>query len=79
MQSLYRLTYTCGAFFAAISVFYAAPASAASTRSWFSGTGNDANNCERTTPCQTFAGAGGSRSDRHALPCTFDPAPSWRR
>jgi hypothetical protein len=27
------------------------------TRSWVSGTGNDANPCSRTAPCKTFAGA----------------------
>src|SRR5947208_4918429 len=27
------------------------------TRTWVSGTGDDANPCSRTTPCKTFAGA----------------------
>jgi hypothetical protein len=35
---------------------FAAVASA-QTRTWVSGTGNDANPCSRTAPCQTFAGA----------------------
>ncbi len=30
---------------------------AGATRTWVSGTGNDANPCSRTAPCQTFAGA----------------------
>ena len=33
------------------------PASAQATRTWVSGTGNDANPCSRTAPCKTFAGA----------------------
>jgi hypothetical protein len=36
---------------------YAAPASAQATRTWVSGTGDDANPCSRTAPCKTFAGA----------------------
>jgi hypothetical protein len=35
----------------------AAPAHAQNTRSWVSGTGDDINNCSRTTPCKTFSGA----------------------
>jgi hypothetical protein len=35
----------------------APPASAQATRTWVSGTGNDANPCSRTAPCKTFAGA----------------------
>jgi hypothetical protein len=33
------------------------PASAQATRTWVSGTGDDANPCSRTAPCKTFAGA----------------------
>ena len=57
MQSLTRTLFAFGAFFAAISIFFAAPASAQSTRTWVSGTGDDINPCSRTAPCQTFAGA----------------------
>src|ERR1700729_3674898 len=32
-------------------------ASAQATRTWVSGTGDDANQCSRTAPCKTFAGA----------------------
>ena len=32
-------------------------ASAQATRTWVSGTGDDANPCSRTAPCKTFAGA----------------------
>jgi parallel beta helix pectate lyase-like protein len=32
-------------------------ANAQATRTWVSGTGNDANPCSRTAPCKTFAGA----------------------
>src|SRR5437764_14346723 len=34
-----------------------AAASAQATRTWVSGTGDDANPCSRTAPCKTFAGA----------------------
>src|ERR1700761_8835103 len=34
-----------------------APAYAQATRTWVSGTGDDANPCSRTAPCKTFAGA----------------------
>src|ERR1700760_4449269 len=34
-----------------------APAHAQATRTWVSGTGDDANPCSRTAPCKTFAGA----------------------
>jgi len=37
--------------------FAVQPASAQATRTWVSGTGNDANPCSRTAPCKTFAGA----------------------
>ena len=54
MQLLYRTLYACGVFFAAISMFYAAPVSAQTTRTWVSGSGNDNNPCTRTAPCLTF-------------------------
>ena len=38
-------------------VFSATLASAQATRTWVSGTGDDANPCSRTAPCKTFAGA----------------------
>ena len=57
MQSLARILFAFGAFFAAISIFFAAPASAQNTRTWVSGTGDNANPCSRTAPCLTFAGA----------------------
>src|SRR5215208_690533 len=40
-----------------VVMLLAAPAHAQATRTWVSGTGNDANPCSRTAPCQTFAGA----------------------
>src|SRR5690349_17936921 len=40
-----------------VSALYTAPAHAQATRTWVSGTGNDANPCSRTAPCLTFAGA----------------------
>src|SRR5262245_10319068 len=44
----------------AISLFtllHVDPAAAQATRTWVSGTGNDANPCSRTQPCLTFAAA----------------------
>jgi len=41
----------------ALPFFAAAPAQAQAARTWVSGTGNDANPCSRTAPCQTFAAA----------------------
>ena len=40
-----------------LSVVHVAPAEAQATRTWVSGTGNDANPCSRVAPCKTFAGA----------------------
>ena len=41
----------------AILACCAGPAAAAATRTWVSGTGNDADPCGFTAPCKTFAGA----------------------
>ncbi len=43
--------------FLVFAVLLAAPANAQATRTWVSGTGDDANPCSRTAPCKTFAGA----------------------
>ena len=40
----------------AFSVLFTTIASAQATRTWVSGTGDDANPCSRTAPCKTFAG-----------------------
>jgi hypothetical protein len=40
----------------AFSVLFTAIASAQATRTWVSGTGDDANPCSRLAPCKTFAG-----------------------
>lgn len=42
---------------AALTIFTASAASAQATRTWVSGTGDDAELCSRTEPCKTFAGA----------------------
>jgi hypothetical protein len=42
---------------AAALAIAATPAQAQATRTWVSGTGNDADPCSRTAPCKTFAGA----------------------
>lgn len=41
----------------ALLVGFSTTAYAQATRTWVSGVGNDANPCNRTAPCQTFAGA----------------------
>src|SRR4051794_4263026 len=46
-----------GSVVATIVALAAGPAHAQSTRTWVSGTGDDANPCSRTLPCKTFAGA----------------------
>jgi hypothetical protein len=43
--------------FATTTLLLAGTASAQATRTWVSGTGDDANPCSRTAPCKTFAGA----------------------
>jgi len=42
---------------AAVIVFASCAAQAQATRTWVSGVGDDANPCNRTAPCKTFAGA----------------------
>jgi hypothetical protein len=44
-------------FIFSLSLAATAPAFAQATRTWVSGTGDDANPCSRTAPCKTFAGA----------------------
>jgi len=41
----------------AFTLVLSSGAQAQATRTWVSGTGNDANPCSRTAPCKTFAGA----------------------
>jgi hypothetical protein len=43
--------------FATTAMLLATTASAQATRTWVSGTGDDANPCSRTAPCKTYAGA----------------------
>jgi hypothetical protein len=57
MKLLNKRTAIVGAALAAVSLGYAAPASAQATRTWVSGVGDDVNPCSRTAPCKTFAGA----------------------
>ena len=57
---------------AAMSVGYAAPASAQATRTWVSGVGDDANPCSRTAPCKTFAGAISKTATNGEINC-LDP------
>jgi hypothetical protein len=50
-----KLTASLGA--ALVLCVYAVPANAQATRTWVSGTGNDANACTRSAPCATFSTA----------------------
>jgi hypothetical protein len=50
--------------FALFIVSLSAVAQAQATRTWVSGTGNDANPCSRTAPCKTFAGAISKTADK---------------
>jgi len=52
----FRFTFTTLAIMA-FTLMIASSAQAQATRTWVSGTGNDANPCSRTAPCKTFAGA----------------------
>jgi hypothetical protein len=47
---------TVGATMVVVSMLVS-PAQAQATRTWVAGTGNDADPCNRTQPCKTFAGA----------------------
>jgi hypothetical protein len=49
-----------------------APAHAQATRTWVSGTGDDANPCSRTAPCKTFAGAISKTANGGEINC-IDP------
>jgi hypothetical protein len=49
------------------------PAGAQATRTWVSGTGDDANPCSRTAPCKTFAGAISKTAAGGEINC-IDPA-----
>jgi hypothetical protein len=40
-----------------LALTFSSIAQAQATRTWVSGTGNDANPCSRTSPCQTYSGA----------------------
>ena len=44
-------------------------AEAQATRSWVSGVGDDVNNCSRTAPCKTFAGAISKTADGGIINC----------
>ena len=60
----------------AISIFvgvFAGPCYAQATRTWVSGTGDDANPCSRTAPCKTFAGAISKTAGGGEINC-LDPA-----
>jgi hypothetical protein len=48
------------------------PGHAQATRTWVSGTGDDANPCSRTAPCKTFAGAISKTSGPGEIDC-LDP------
>lgn len=52
-----RALLAAAAVFLSAGAFHAPTAHAQATRTWVSGTGDDANPCSRTAPCKTFAGA----------------------
>ena len=56
-----------------MSVVYASPAAAQSTRTWVSGVGDDINPCSRTAPCKTFSGAISKTAEGGEINC-LDPA-----
>ena len=47
----------CLAVWLVLAALTSSPAIAQATRTWVSGVGDDANPCNRTAPCKTFAGA----------------------
>ncbi|HYG29582.1 MAG TPA: right-handed parallel beta-helix repeat-containing protein [Allosphingosinicella sp.] len=55
-----------------IALASATPASAQATRTWVSGTGDNANPCSRTAPCLTFAGALPKTANNGEITC-LDP------
>ena len=59
---------------AALGIAFASatPASAQSTRTWVSGTGDDVNTCSRAAPCLTFAGAIAKTANNGQITC-LDP------
>jgi hypothetical protein len=70
---MHRILLSLG--FAAISfaiVLQATSAHAQATRTWVSGTGDDANPCTRTAPCKTFAGAISKTAPSGEIDC-LDP------
>ena len=52
---------------------YVQPAFAQANRTWVSGVGDDVNDCSRTTPCKTFAGAYSKTATGGEINC-LDPA-----
>jgi hypothetical protein len=52
-----RIRFTLGAAVSLLCFLCASAAQAQSWRTWVSGTGDDANTCSRTAPCETFSGA----------------------
>jgi hypothetical protein len=71
-----RFAWSMGA--AAVCVLTLATAAQAQTRTWVSGTGNDANPCSRTAPCKTFSGAHSKTAAGGEID-TLDPGGTARR
>ncbi|HST51622.1 MAG TPA: right-handed parallel beta-helix repeat-containing protein [Pyrinomonadaceae bacterium] len=58
--------------FLVFTLAFASAAQAQASRTWVSGTGDDANPCSRTAPCKTFAGAISKTADQGEIDC-IDP------
>lgn len=54
---MYKQTVLCAVSALVLCLAAAPPAAAQASRTWVSGVGDDANPCNRTAPCKTFAGA----------------------
>jgi Right handed beta helix region len=55
--------------FIVLTLAFASVAQAQASRTWVSGTGDDANPCSRTAPCKTFAGAISKTADAGEIDC----------
>src|ERR1700752_228396 len=65
-----KIRFTLKAFaFLAFALACATATQAQASRTWVSGTGDDANPCSRTAPCKPFAGAISKTADAGEIDC----------